>query len=123
MKTLKQLLKLSIFIWAFIAFSGCSKEDFHEMDEPGLLVPRTVDEDLELPSITLNGTMLHAEAYGNPEDPMIVAIHGGPGGDYRSLLPDKFLLDRAVRHFAGKIPEKKTLSSQKAKRLKIELTS
>ncbi len=55
-------------------------------DDPGLLVPLTVDEDPSLPSILVNGTQLHSEAFGNPDDPMIMVLHGGPGGDYRSLL-------------------------------------
>ena len=60
--------------------------DIVDPNEPGLLVPRTVDEDSSLPSIFVNGTQLHAETFGNPNDPMIVVLHGGPGGDYRSLL-------------------------------------
>jgi proline iminopeptidase len=55
-------------------------------NDPGVLVPRTVNEDASLPSIFVNGTQLHAETSGNPADPMIVVLHGGPGGDYRSLL-------------------------------------
>ena len=93
MKTMKQFFKLSIFVWATILIFGCSKDDFYEMDEPGLLVPLTVDENPDLPSITINGTMLHSEAFGNPEDPMIVVLHGGPGGDYRSLLCSRDLVD------------------------------
>lgn len=58
----------------------------HEMDEPGLLVPMTVDEDATLPSIHVNGTQLHARSFGNPADPMLVVLHGGPGGDHRYLL-------------------------------------
>ncbi|MDL1892501.1 alpha/beta hydrolase, partial [Sphingobacteriales bacterium CHB3] len=50
------------------------------------MVPLTVDQDPSLPSISVNGTQLHAETYGNPNDPMIVVLHGGPGSDYRSLL-------------------------------------
>jgi len=49
--------------------------------EPGQLVPLTVDEDPTLPSISVNGTQLHAETFGNPTDPMLVILHGGPGGD------------------------------------------
>jgi proline iminopeptidase len=90
---MKQLVKLSIIIWASIVLFGCSKDDLHDMDEPGLLVPMTVDEDLSLPSISVNGTMLHSEASGNPENPMIVVIHGGPGGDYRNLLCSRDLVD------------------------------
>jgi proline iminopeptidase len=63
---------------------GCSKE--YTLNEPGALVPMTVDQDLTLPSIQVNGTLLHAEAFGNPTDPMVVFLHGGPGADYRGGL-------------------------------------
>ena len=52
----------------------------------GNLVPPTVAEDLTLPAVDLNGTRFHAQAIGNPANPVIVFLHGGPGGDYRSLL-------------------------------------
>jgi proline iminopeptidase len=68
---------------AAVTFSSC---DTLGMDDPGLLVPLTVDEDASLPSISVNGTQLHSETFGNPNDPMILVLHGGPGGDYRSLL-------------------------------------
>jgi proline iminopeptidase len=70
---------------AMVAFSLVSCDVLDPAD-PGLLVPLTVDEDPTLPSIAVNGTQLHSEAFGNPTDPMIVVLHGGPGGDYRSLL-------------------------------------
>jgi proline iminopeptidase len=60
---------------------------------PGLLVPRTVDQDASLPQISVNGTTLNSETFGNPQDPMIIVLHGGPGGDYRSMLN--------CRHFAA----------------------
>ncbi len=60
---------------------------------PGNLVPATVEDDPSLPRIEVNGTILHAEAYGNPSAPMIMMLHGGPGGDYRSLLPYRALAD------------------------------
>jgi proline iminopeptidase len=62
-------------------------------EEPGNLVPATVDRDASLPRIEVNGTMLHAEAFGDPSAPMIMMLHGGPGGDYRSLLPYRVLAD------------------------------
>lgn len=73
-------------ITAVMLLVFCSSCDTHEPDESGLLVPQTVDEDPTLPSIFVNGTQLHAETFGNPNDPMIVVLHGGPGGDYRSNL-------------------------------------
>ena len=48
---------------------------------------QTVDENEALPSITLNGYKFHAETMGDDDKPVIIALHGGPGGDYRNLLP------------------------------------
>ncbi len=62
-------------------------------DAPGNLIPRTVDEDPELPRIEIADTVFHAETYGNPLDPIIMVLHGGPGADYRSLLPLRHLAD------------------------------
>jgi proline iminopeptidase len=61
--------------------------------ESGRLVPRTADEDPSLPSITIGDTTLHSETFGDPSAPMIVMLHGGPGGDYRYLLPLRELAD------------------------------
>jgi proline iminopeptidase len=66
-------------------------------DDPGTLVPATVDEDPSLPRIDVHGTSLHAEAFGAPGAPMIVVLHGGPGGDYRALLPYRALADDGYR--------------------------
>lgn len=63
------------------------------MSQPGALVPLTVDHDASLPSLSVNGTLLHAEAHGNPSDPLLILVHGGPGGDYRSLLNAKELVN------------------------------
>lgn len=53
---------------------------------PGNLVPPTVAEDPSLPAIEMNGSRFHLETFGDPANPVIVFLHGGPGGDYRSLL-------------------------------------
>jgi proline iminopeptidase len=76
----------SFFIFLF-SLASCS--ELADPTQPGSLVPRTVDEDLSLPSLPVNGTLLHVETFGDPADPIIVMIHGGPGGDYRSLLEAK----------------------------------
>lgn len=79
-------LAVSIFF-----FLGCEEENY--IDEPGNLVPKTVDQNSTLASISVNGTQLHSEVYGNPNNPMLVFLHGGPGSDYRSSLNAKQLAD------------------------------
>jgi len=51
----------------------------------------TVDNDPSLPSITLNGHSFHSESFGNPNNPVLIAVHGGPGGDYRYMQSLKAL--------------------------------
>jgi proline iminopeptidase len=55
-------------------------------EDPGNLVPPTVAEDATLPAIEMNGSRFHLETFGNPSNPVIVFLHGGPGGDYRGML-------------------------------------
>lgn len=72
-------------------FISCEKElDIHES---GNLVPKTVVEDSNLPSIAVNGTILHAETYGNPDSTLVIFLHGGPGSDYQNGLNAKQLAD------------------------------
>lgn len=54
--------------------------------DPGNLVPKTVTEDASLPAIEMNSARFHLQTMGNPAAPVIVFLHGGPGGDYRSML-------------------------------------
>lgn len=69
------------------AFGAClSLTACLDPDEAGNLVPKTVDEDPSLPSIAINGTRVHAEAFGDPTAPVIVMLHGGPGRDYSNML-------------------------------------
>ncbi len=82
-------------IFVVFFFTGCEKEKY--INEPGNLVPKTVDQDPSLPSITVNGAMLHSEAFGDPDNTMVVCIHGGPGGDYRYLLNCIDLADHGYR--------------------------
>lgn len=75
--------KLNWLPLALVGLGAC-----HTMDpgEPGNLVPRTVAEDASLPAIDMNGSRFHLETRGNAANPVIVFLHGGPGGDYRSML-------------------------------------
>jgi proline iminopeptidase len=65
--------------------------------EPGNLVPKTVIEDPALPRIEVNGALLHAEAFGDPAAPIVMVLHGGPGSDYRNLLPLQALAAEGYR--------------------------
>ena len=76
---------LKILLGTIMSFAIISCEEI-ELTEPGNLVPLTVDQDPNLPSIIVNGAKLHSEAFGHPDSTIIVAIHGGPGGDYRYML-------------------------------------
>ncbi|MBR9923078.1 MAG: alpha/beta hydrolase [Bacteroidetes bacterium] len=70
---------------------SCEKElDIHE---PGNLVPKTVIDDSGLPSISVNGTSLHAETYGKPDSSLVIFLHGGPGADYQNGLNLRQLAD------------------------------
>jgi proline iminopeptidase len=71
---------------------GCKQGDLNP-NNAGLLVPKTVLENPSLPSIKINNILLHAEAFGNPTNPILLVLHGGPGGDYRYLLNCKKFVD------------------------------
>ncbi len=60
-------------------------------------VAATVIDDPALPAIDLLGLRLHAESNGPETGPVVIVLHGGPGGDYRSLLPLKALADDGYR--------------------------
>lgn len=66
-----------------LAVAACETMD---PGEPGNLVPRTVAEDPSLPAIEMNGSRFHVQTFGDPANPVIVFVHGGPGSDHRSLL-------------------------------------
>ncbi len=59
-------------------------------------VARLVTDDPTLPSETIAGVQLHMRVHEGPTDaPVIIVLHGGPGGDFRSLtaladLSDEF---------------------------------
>lgn len=56
-------------------------------------VPETVESDPSIPSIEINGLTLHSEVFGPDTAEVVIVIHGGPGNDYRYLLPLKPLAD------------------------------
>jgi proline iminopeptidase len=63
-------------------------------------VPATVIDDADLPAQEILGILLHAEDVGPETGPVVIVLHGGPGGDYRSLLPLAALAEDGFRvHF------------------------
>lgn len=59
------------------------------MNDPGNLVPKTVNEDPNLPSLMVNGHLLHFETMGDIKNPIMVFNHGGPGSDFRAMISQK----------------------------------
>jgi len=56
-------------------------------------IPETTQFNQTLPRTTIDGYSFHTENYGDPENPPLVVIHGGPGGDFPYLLNVKALSD------------------------------
>ena len=78
--------KLILIIVSFIyGILGCEQGGLNP-NKTGLLVPKTVAENPSLPAIKVNNILLHAEAFGNPTNPILLILHGGPGNDYRYML-------------------------------------
>jgi proline iminopeptidase len=90
MKKTMYIIPLLICITGWL---GCKKE--LSIKEEGNLVPKTVENDKTLPSISVNGTSLHAESVGDADSAMVVVLHGGPGSDYRYLLNCKEFADHS----------------------------
>ncbi len=90
-----KLINFYIVIITLSILTACEKPNVIQDD--GNLVPKTVEHDPSLPSISVNGTQLHAEAFGQNSNPIVVVIHGGPGSDYSSLLRCKAFADQGYR--------------------------
>lgn len=91
-----KMISLGLLLALGCLISSCQKGEL-DPSQPGHLVPLTVDQDPSLPAIAVNGTLLHSEAFGNPGDPLIIVLHGGPGGDYRYLLNCKEFTSEGFR--------------------------
>jgi proline iminopeptidase len=91
MKLLKTVGKITLAIVVGLAalFSL-----FYVLTIGDYAVAETVAEDPSLPHVTIDGVTFHAETFGDPANPVVIVIHGGPGGDYRSLLSLQALSDK-----------------------------
>jgi proline iminopeptidase len=52
-------------------------------------VPKTVENDKSIPHIKIDNTIFHSETFGSNMNEVVIVIHGGPGNDYKYLLPLK----------------------------------
>lgn len=84
-----------ILIICSVFYFSCTKERY--IDTAGNLLPKTADQDSALSSISVNGALLHSEAFGPIDSTLIICIHGGPGGDYRYMLNCKSLATKGYR--------------------------
>ena len=57
------------------------------------IVLETTNMNENLPSIEFEGYKFHSEVFGLSNDQTIIVLHGGPGSDYRSILPLQILSD------------------------------
>lgn len=57
-------------------------------------VAKTVKEDKTIPHIKINDVVFHAETFGSDTAETVIVVHGGPGNDYRYLLPLKSLSEK-----------------------------
>ncbi len=68
------------------------------VEQAGSLVPPTADQDPALPQLSVSVAgyrrALHLQTFGDERNPVAFVLPGGPGADFRLLLPLKALSDR-----------------------------
>ncbi len=83
MDMLKRVLKTIGLLFAVVAISVIVLYFATDTDNT---VPDTVATDSTIPHIEIDGVVFHAKTYGDPANPVVVVVHGGPGGNYGYLL-------------------------------------
>ena len=86
---MKKILKITLIVLAVPVFLFI----LFYLLTMGVSVAKTVEQDPSIPHVTIDGVTFHAEAFGSPENPVVIVVHGGPGNDYRSLLSLRALSD------------------------------
>jgi len=90
MKIIKMLGKIVIgFVAVLVGILGLG----YVLTIGEYVVPETVAQDPSLPHFTIDGVTYHAETFGDPSNPVVITLHGGPGADYRSILSLQALAD------------------------------
>lgn len=85
----KNLICISFILSSIFLCISCL-----DASEPGNLVRKTVTQDSSLPSLEINDTKLHLETFGDPNNPTIIFLHGGPGNDY-------FYMTKLIEEYHG----------------------
>jgi len=75
--------RLATYTFGSLLIASCQLRD---TAQPGNLVPPTVDNDPNLPALTLSSTKLYYQTYGDPSKKPVVVLHGGRGNDFRYHL-------------------------------------
>ncbi|RME97656.1 MAG: alpha/beta hydrolase [Chloroflexi bacterium] len=87
MKSGKRILKYIGFgLSAIIGIVIIAAIGLYVATQGSYTVPATIADNPALPSVEIDGLTFHAETFGNPANPVVVIVHGGPGGDYGYLL-------------------------------------
>jgi len=85
MKNTKLTLTAALFLMAALILTSCSGKEN---------LPETITENEELTRIFVNDKAFHTETFGNPVNPAVIIVHGGPGWDYKTLMPLANLSDQ-----------------------------
>ena len=83
---MKILRKIAIGFTIFVALIVLFGAGMMVATRGEYAVPSTVENDPTLPQIEIDGVRFHAESFGDPADPTVIVVHGGPGGDFGYLL-------------------------------------
>jgi pimeloyl-ACP methyl ester carboxylesterase len=70
-----------------VAFLGIMFLHFFITTEGDYMVEQTVEQNPSIPHIHIGTTVLHSETIGSDTNEVVIILHGGPGMDFRYLLP------------------------------------
>jgi proline iminopeptidase len=86
-------MKWPVILFVLVLMLSCGKV----IEESGAIVPPTANEDPALPQLTISvrghNRKLHLQTFGNAGNPPLFVLPGGPGADFRLMLPLKALAD------------------------------
>lgn len=90
-KIIKYLALFFLTVFCLFAIGGLTT---YYSTRGNYKVPETIEYDTSLPTLKIGSKQFHGQTFGSDKDPVIIVLHGGPGNDYRMLLPLKELADQ-----------------------------